>query len=180
MAIRYPAAARDPQFLVRPEGELPGFIRQLFGPPPGQTPGVSTTPGQCEDGSRCNPAALIPQTAVERFLQRFERQLNAFNRWRIASSVMSKGLVIRWTQPVTDYLVNASGCLVIQCEVRASSRPQGRGFWVRHAPIRRGFSQELGIPRRVGNGTTETSLPVSSLAERPCRAQASVANDHPL
>jgi len=42
-----------PRFLVRPKGELPVFIRRPVGPPPGQIPGESATPGQCEDGSRC-------------------------------------------------------------------------------------------------------------------------------
>ena len=46
-----------PRFLVRPEGELPGLIRRQFGLPPKQTPGVSATPEQCEDGSRCTAAA---------------------------------------------------------------------------------------------------------------------------
>jgi len=57
-----------PRFLVRPEGELPGVIRQPFGPPPGQTLGVSATPGQCEDGSRCIAAAT----------QRFARRRNIY------------------------------------------------------------------------------------------------------
>jgi hypothetical protein len=35
-----------PQFLIRPESEFPGFIRQPAWPAPGQIPGVSATPGQ--------------------------------------------------------------------------------------------------------------------------------------
>src|SRR4051812_5296453 len=42
-----------PPVLVRPQREFPGLIRQPVGPPPWQIPGVSTTPGQCEDGSHC-------------------------------------------------------------------------------------------------------------------------------
>ena len=42
-----------PRFSVRPEGELPGLIRQPSGLPPKQIPGASTTPKQCEGGSRC-------------------------------------------------------------------------------------------------------------------------------
>jgi hypothetical protein len=34
-----------PRFFVRPEGEFPGFIRQLARPPPRQIPGVSATSG---------------------------------------------------------------------------------------------------------------------------------------
>jgi len=74
-----------PRILVRPEGELPGFIRQLFGPPPRQTPGCQPSQGSVRTplvvmpsprpdlglrvGQRQEPMcveALIPQTLAER------------------------------------------------------------------------------------------------------------------
>jgi hypothetical protein len=48
---------RVPRFFFRPEGEPPGLIRQPVHPLPGQTPGESSTPGPCEDGSHCSAGA---------------------------------------------------------------------------------------------------------------------------
>jgi hypothetical protein len=57
LSASFPGLLRVPRFFFRPEGEPPGLIRQPVHPLPGQTPGESSTPGPCEDGSHCSAGA---------------------------------------------------------------------------------------------------------------------------